>query len=101
MSQHIVKNRIQMYFELKKKEITNSRIFHSSRRKKISVEFKKYICISKKRVCPREYYSQKRIILEMRFQCFFEVYSFHLLFLSPCGIRHGKIKRLGGNKTMT
>ena len=73
MSQHIVKNRIQMYFELKKKEITNSRIFHSSRRKKVSVEFRKYtyIYIFNKRFWPREYYSRKRIILEMRFQCFF------------------------------
>ena len=40
VSQHIVKNRIQMYFELKKKEITNSRIFHSSRRKKSQLNLK-------------------------------------------------------------
>ena len=93
MSQNIIKNRIQRYFELKKKEITNSRIFHSFRR-----EFEKYIFLKKEFALENK---EKRIILEMRFQRFFEVYSFHLLFLSPCGIRHGKIKRLGENKTMT
>ena len=100
MSQHIVKNRIQMYFELKKKEITNSRIFHSSRRKKISVEFEKYIFL-KKEFALENTIAKKGLFLKCVFSVFFEVYSFHLLFLSPCGIRHGKIKRLGENKTMT
>ena len=95
MSQHIVKNRIQMYFELKKKEITNSRIFHSFRR-----EFEKYIFL-KKEFALENTIAKKGLFLKCVFSVFFEVYSFHLLFLSPCGIRHGKIKRLGENKTMT
>ena len=90
-----------MYFKLKKKEITNSRIVHSSGRKKSQLNLENIYLKKKKRLWPREYYSQKRIFLEMRFQCFFEVYSFHLLFLSPCGIRRGKIKRLGEYKPMT
>ena len=90
-----------MYFKFKKKEITNSRIFHSSGRKKSQLNLENIYFLKKDVLWPRDYYSHKRIIFEMRFQCFFEVYSFHLLFLSPCGIRRGKIKRLGGNKPMT
>ena len=92
-----------MYFELKKKEITNSRIFHSSRRKKSQLNLENiliYIFLIKDFGLENTI-AEKGLFLKCVFSVFFEVYSFHLLFLSPCGIRHGKIKRLGENKTMT